>query len=420
MVTRRVFLKGAALAMVGVGTAPLWLQRAVCAADPSRRRQKVLVAVFQRGAADGLNIVVPFGEPRYYTLRPTIAVPSPTHSSDTREDSAIDLDGFFGLHPALAPLKPLYDAHHLAIVTAVGSPDPTRSHFDAQDFMESGTPGLKATPDGWLNRALSPERGKSSPVRAVALGALLPRSLRGQTPAVAVNNLADFRVRDPTAAASFAAMYAATPDLLLRSAGQETVAAVAVLESLAKQPYQPAVGVQYPRGRFGDSLEQIARLIKAEVGVEAAFTDIGGWDHHVNEVGPTASQGPLATLLRDYGQALAAFWQDLGDYRADVVVVTLSEFGRTAHENGNRGTDHGHANIMFVLGGNVRGGKVYGAWPGLAPDQLYEGRDLALTSDFRDVLGEVVYRHLGNHNLQAVFPGYAGGPPQFHGVIDAP
>ena len=344
-------------------------------------------------------------------------MPSPTHSSDTREDAAIDLDGFFGLHPALAPLKPLYDAHHLAIVTAVGSPDPTRSHFDAQDFMESGTPGLKATPDGWLNRALSPERGKSSPVRAVALGALLPRSLRGQTPAVAVNNLADFRVRDPTAAASFAAMYAATPDLLLRSAGQETVAAVAVLESLAKQPYQPAVGVQYPRGRFGDSLEQIARLIKAEVGVEAAFTDIGGWDHHVNEVGPTASQGLLATLLRDYGQALAAFWQDLGDRMSDVVLVTMSEFGRTARENGNRGTDHGHANVMFVMGGDVRGGKVYGPWPGLEEHQLYEARDLALTTDFRDVLGELVYSHLGNRSIESVFPGYKANPQNFRGLL---
>jgi uncharacterized protein (DUF1501 family) len=181
-----------------------------------------------------------------------------------------------------------------------------------------------------------------------------------------------------------------------------------------KQSYTPAAGAEYPRGRFGDSLKQIAQLIKSDVGVEMAFADIGGWDHHVNELGQTASQGQLAVLLREYGQALGAFWQDMGERMADVALVTMSEFGRTAHENGNRGTDHGHANQMFVMGGGVKGGKVYGKWPGLEKEQLYEGRDLALTSDFRDVLGELVARHMGNPTVAGVFPGYN---PRFLGLV---
>jgi uncharacterized protein (DUF1501 family) len=404
MPTRRIFLRNSALAMVGVGTAPLWLRRALYAADsPSK---KILVAIFQRGAADGLNIVVPHGEKAYYNLRPTIAIPPP--SSANRENAAIDLDGFFGLHPSLAPLKPLFDQGHLAIVDAAGSPDPTRSHFDAQDYMESGTPGLKATDSGWMNRALPPESGKQSPVRAVALGPTLPRAMRGERPAIAVESLAGFQVRDPEAARQFEQLYTETQDPLLGPAGKETFEAVAILDSLRKQPYAPATGAQYPRGRFGDSLRQIAQMIKADVGVELAFADVGGWDHHVNE------SGQLANLLREYGQALAAFWQDMGDRMADVALVTMSEFGRTAHENGNRGTDHGHANVMFALGGPVRGGKVYGRWPGLQPEQLYESRDLALTTDFRDVLGELVARHLGGADLTAVFPGYQ---PRFLNLV---
>jgi len=410
MTTRRIFLRNSALAMVGVGSAPLWLERALYATDAPSPRKKILVAIFQRGAADGLNVVVPHGEKAYYDLRPTISVPRPSAGSGKREDAAIDLDGFFGFHPSLAPLKPLFDQRHLAIVDAVGSPDPTRSHFDAQDYMESGTPGIKATHDGWMNRALPKPAGKVSPVRAVSLGPTLARSMAGPNPAIALQSIAGFQVRNPEAAKQFRDMYLGSKDPLMRAAGQETFEAVSMLESVQSQPYSPAAGAQYPRGRLGDSLRQIAQLIKSDVGMEMAFADVGGWDHHVNELGQKASEGQLAVLLRDYGQALSAFWQDMGDRMSDVVLVTMSEFGRTAHENGNRGTDYGHANCMFVMGGPVKGGKVYGRWPGLEKEQLYEGRDLALTTDFRDVLGELVSHHLGNPTLKSVFPGYNPKP----------
>jgi len=397
--------------MVGTGTAPLWLKRALYAADAPSPRKKILVAIFQRGAADGLNIVVPHGEKAYYDLRPTIAVPRPQAGSP---DAAIDLDGHFGLHPSLAPLKPLFEQQRLAIVDAVGSPDPTRSHFDAQDYMESGTPGRKATDSGWMNRALPVEHGKVSPVRAVALGAVLPRAMRGQEAAIAMQTIGTFRVNNAAAAKEFQQMYENAKDPALAATGRETFEAMAMLDSIQRQPYTPTGGVEYPRSRFGQSLQQVAQLIKADVGVEMAFADVGGWDHHVNEVGPSASQGQLANLLRDYGQALSAFWRDMGDRMNDIVLVTMSEFGRTAHENGNRGTDHGHANCMLVMGGPVKGGKVYGQWPGLEKEQLYDGRDLALTTDFRDVLGELVSKHTGNTTLDGVFPGYE---PKFLGLV---
>ena len=397
--------------MVGMGTAPLWVQRALYANSGSTGRKKILVAIFQRGAADGLNIVVPHGEKAYYNLRPTIAIPRP--DSGDAQNSAIDLDGFFGLHPSLAPLKPLFDQQHLAIVDAVGSPDPTRSHFDAQDYMESGTPGLKATRDGWMNRALPKEHGEISPVRAVSLGATMSRSMTGPNPAIALQSIASFQVKDAEAARQFENMYMGSKDPRMQAAGRETFAAVSMLQTIQKQAYTPAGGAEYPRSNFGNSLKQIAQLIKSNVGMELAFADIGGWDHHVNEMGQHASEGLLAIRLADYTQALGAFWQDMGDRMQDVAVVTMSEFGRTAHENGTRGTDHGHANCMFVMGGDVKGGKVYGNWPGLERDQLYENRDLALTTDFRDVLGELVAKHLGNPQVNCVFPGYS---PTFVGL----
>src|SRR5579871_2873119 len=403
MTTRRVFLRNSALAMVGVGSAPLWLERTLQAGEVGRK--KILVAIFQRGAADGLNIVVPHGEKAYYDLRPTIAIPRPGSGTE----AAVDLDGFFGLHPSLAPLVPIFRQGSLAVVNAVGSPDPTRSHFDAQDYMESGTPGRKATADGWMNRAL-PGAREASPLRALSLGPVLPRAMRGPHPALALQNVADFQIRNADAAREFEELYGSTADPALRSAGRETFEAVAMLEAVRRQPYQPGAGAEYPRGRFGESLRQIAQLIKADVGVELAFADVGGWDHHVNE------SAQLTNLLREYGQALSAFWSDMGDRMDDVVLVTMSEFGRTAHENGNRGTDHGHANCMFVMGGAVQGGKVYGRWPGLERPQLYENRDLALTTDFRDVLGELVARHLGNPSLRDVFPGYE---PKFMGLVGA-
>lgn len=401
MPTRRIFLKSSALAMVGMGAPPVWLSRAVFAQDAPGARQKILIAIFQRGAVDGLNVVMPHADPAYYALRPSLAIPRPNGS----ESSAIDLDGHFGLHPALQALKPLWDAKQLAIVEAAGSPDPSRSHFDAQDYMESGTPGLKATYDGWLNRAIPPEP-TPSPLRAVALSGDLPRTLRGRNKALAIGSLNDFKVRDHGVAATFESMYGASTDQVLNGTARETFDAVKIVQSVQKRAYTPAGGAKYPPGRLGQSLEQIARLIKADVGLEVAFTDVGGWDTHVNEVAAQPHVGQLANLLRDFGDSLAAFSRDMGDRMADISVVTMSEFGRTVKENGNRGTDHGHANVMFVLGGNVRGGKVYGEWPGLEREQLYEGRDLKVTTDFRTVLSELVAKQMGNRNIASVFPGF--------------
>jgi uncharacterized protein (DUF1501 family) len=411
MPSRRVFLKGSALAMFGVGSMPAWLSRSVYAAGVTETRKKILVAIFQRGAVDGLNMVVPFGEQSYYDLRPSIGIPKP----DGTPNSAVDLDGFFGLHPSLAPLKPMFDAQHLAIVDAVGSPDPTRSHFDAQDYMESGTPGFKGATDGWLNRALPKESDHSSPLRAISLGDSLARTLRGHNDAIAVHNLNDFQLHDAAGAATFENMYENSLDTMLHGTAKETFSAVQMMQSIQKQANRPANGAAYPNGDFGRSMQQIARLIKADVGVEVAFADIGGWDTHVNETGGQPATGQLANRLAEFGQSLAAFYQDLGDRMEDVTLVSMSEFGRTAKENGDRGTDHGHANVMFVLGGDVRGGKIYGDWPGLHEEQLHEGRDLALTTDFRDVLGELVSRHLGNSNLRSVFPGYES--PKFRGLL---
>ena len=407
-ITRRVFLRNSALAVVGTAAIPSFLTRAAYGAAQTGTQNKRLVVIFQRGAADGLNIVVPHAEPSYYAMRPSINIP---------RNQVIDLDGFFGLHPSMSAFQPLWQRRHLAIVHAAGSPDPTRSHFDAQDFMESGTPGVKATEDGWLNRTLRslPDPADKAAFRAIAMGPSLPRILSGREPAVAMNNINDFGVggRNPNAspiANTFEAMYDQSVDSVLHGSGQETFDAVRMLKAADPSKYKPAAGADYPRGRFGDSLRQLAQLIKADLGVQVAFADIGGWDHHVNE---GSTQGQIANVLTDFSQSLAAFWTDLGDLVEDTVVVTMSEFGRTARENGNRGTDHGHANVMFVMGGPVKGGKVYGRWPGLDPSQLNEGRDLALTTDFRQVLSELVSEHLGNQQLDQVFPGYESRPEGF-------
>jgi uncharacterized protein (DUF1501 family) len=408
-ITRRIFMRNGAMAVVGTAAIPAFLSRAAFAADTATKGNKRLVVIFQRGAADGLNIVVPHGESSYYSMRPTIAIP---------RQNVVDLDGFFGLHPSVASFEPLWKDGHLAIVHAAGSPDTTRSHFDAQDYMESGTPGVKSTEDGWLNRALhaaSADVKKESPFRAVALGGRLPRILAGSEPAVAIDNINSFGVggKNPGAAPlsnTFESMYAQSVDSVLHGTGAETFDAVKMLKSANPDRYTPAAGANYPRGPLAQALKQTAQLIKADLGVEVAFADIGGWDTHVNQ---GSTQGQLAARLTDFSQSISAFWTDLGSLADSTVLVTMSEFGRTARENGNRGTDHGHANVMFVLGGPVRGGRVYGKWPGLSADRLYEGRDLALTTDFRQVIGEVVDRHLGNKNLNAVFPGYENNARAF-------
>lgn len=411
-ITRRIFLRDGALAVVGTTAVPGFLARAAFGVAEPGTRSKRLVVIFQRGAADGLNIVVPHAEPQYYAMRPSISIP---------RKAVIDLDGFFGLHPSLAAFQPLWQQRHLAVVHAAGSPDPTRSHFDAQDFMESGTPGLKATEDGWLNRSIHamPPRSQKSAFRAIALGPSLPRILNGSEPAVAMNNINDFSVGGRGSKASpvanaFEAMYDHSSDTVLHGTGEETFDAVKMLKAADPGKYKPAPGANYPRGRFGNSLRQLAQLIKANLGVQVAFADIGGWDHHVNE---GSSEGQIANVLSEFSRSLAAFWVDLGDLGEDTVAVTMSEFGRTVRENGNRGTDHGHANVMFVLGGPVKGGKVYGRWPGLDQAQLYEGRDLALTTDFRQVIGEVVARHMGNSDLGTVFPGYDNQAGKFLKIL---
>jgi uncharacterized protein (DUF1501 family) len=417
-VTRRAFLRSGALALVSLGLDPLFLARAAYARGafeagagrPGRR--PVLVCVFQRGAVDGLSMVVPYADRDYARERPRIAVP---------HGEVIDLDGRFGLHPALSGLAPLWKDGLLAAVHAVGSPDSTRSHFDAQDYMESGTPGVKSTPDGWLNRhAQHAREHRETPFQSVAFGAQLPRILSGSAPALAISDLRAFGIRagrrqgGDRLSRAFEALYEQSATGIVASSAAEGFEAAATLQRLDPSAYQPEHGAAYPAGRLGRSLQQIAQLIKADVGLENAFADAGGWDTHIAQ---GAGSGQLATRLRELGDSLAAFARDLGDRMRDVVVLTMSEFGRTVAENGSGGTDHGHATAMFVLGGPVRGGRVVGRWPGLAPGDRYEGRDLAVTTDFRDLFAEVLARHGGTAGLETVFPGHRVDPARFPGVI---
>jgi uncharacterized protein (DUF1501 family) len=414
--SRRYFMKQGGVALVGLSSVPAFLQRAIASTPTAGKKQ--LVVLFQRGAADGLNIVVPFAEPNYYRLRPSIAIPQPKRGGT---DVTLDLDGFFGLHPSLAPLVPFFQKNQLAIVHAAGSPDPTRSHFDAQDYMESGTPGVKATEDGWLDRAIGtiPEEN-ASPFRAVAMGPSLPRMLWGSTGAIALPDLRQFKVQPQSAAMNnvvqggFEAMYAQSVDSALHGTGAETFEAIDMLRKIDIAKFPPENGADYPKSPFGQKMQQISVMLKANIGVEVLFVDCGGWDNHVNEGG---AQGQLSNLLKDLAQSLAAFHQDLGARMNEVVVVTMSEFGRTAKENGNRGTDHGHANCMFVMGGDVKGGRVYGKWPGLDDHQLNEGRDLALTTDFRAVISEILTKHMGVKDLAPVFPGFATNTHTFPGLV---
>ncbi len=420
-VTRRVFMRGGAMAVVGTAMVPTLLTQAVLAqTEGLRRGGKRLVVVFQRGAVDGLNVVVPYRESAYYSLRTSIAV---------QQKEIIDLDGFFGLHPALAPLKPMWDARELAIVHACGSPDPTRSHFDAQEYMESGTPGVKATPDGWLNRALaaSQERQPISAFRAISMGETVPRTLAGPVSSIAVGNVQGFGVHDgpvkvvPAVASQavpdgFASMYAENGNSILHGTGAETFEAIRMLRSAALGSYQPANGAEYPRVVFGDSMKGIAQLLKANLGVEVAFAEMGGWDTHQNQGG---ANGQLASRLREWSQSLAAFRRDMGQDGEDIVLVTMSEFGRTVRQNGTGGTDHGHANVMLILGTPVRGGHVYGKWPGLGPGDLNEDRDLPVTTDFRQVLREATAGTLQVGTMQKVFPGMSFPPNQMLNFLKA-
>ena len=431
---RRVFMKSGAMALATMGLNPSFLRRTVFAQDllkgaalNGNARGKVLVVLFQRGAADALNVVVPHGEAAYYKMRPTIAIPRPTAGA---ANAAIDLDGFFGLHPSLSPFKRLWDDGILATVHAVGSPSNTRSHFDAQDYMESGTPDNKGTRDGWLNRYLAVkgtcdecklaasgtgDAAKSSAFRAVSMTPQTPRILEGGAPTVSMNSLDEFTIRtNGTQAERIEALYRTGNADVVHAAGGEMFEAMKILKTANPQQYLPENSADYPRTPFGQHLRQIAQLIKADVGLEIAFADVGGWDTHVNQGGAT---GQLAQRLDDFAKSIAALTQDLGSRMADVTVLTMSEFGRTARQNGNGGTDHGHATSMFVIGGDVKGKKVYGKWPGLEVEQLNEGRDLALTTDFRSVFSEVAFKHLGAAKMDAVFPGFKGDQSKCLGVL---
>ena len=430
---RRVFMKSGAMALATMGLNPTFLRRTVFAQDllkgaalNGNGRGKVLLVLFQRGAADALNVVVPHGEAAYYKMRPSIAVPRPVSGSAA---TAIDLDGFFGLHPSLSPFKRLWDDGILASVHAVGSPSNTRSHFDAQDYMESGTPDNKGTRDGWLNRYLAVKgtcdeckltdahgaAAKGSPFQAVAMTPQTPRILEGGAPTVAMNSLDEFTIRtNGSQADRIEALYRTGNADVVHAAGGEMFEAMKILKSANPQQYVPGNGADYPRSPFGQHLKQIAQLIKADVGLEIAFADVGGWDTHVNQGGAT---GQLANRLGDFAGSIASLVQDLGPRMADVTILTMSEFGRTARQNGNGGTDHGHATSMFVIGGDVKGRKVYGKWPGLEPEQLNEGRDLKLTTDFRSVFSEVAFKHLGAAKMEAVFPGFDGTQSKWLGLL---
>lgn len=380
---RRIFLKTSGLVLAGTALTPGVFAR--MALSSTTKGRKTLVTIFQRGAVDGLNMIVPYAESGYYTARPSIAIPRPG-----KEGGALDLDGFFGAHPALAPLIPYFKDKSAAFIHAAGSPDSTRSHFDAQDFMESGTPGVKSTRDGFLARALD---GKSnrSPLSAVSMTSSLPRILAGSADAIAMTDISRFSVSQN--ADRFEQMYA--------SSVSEAFEASKILAAAGPSNLAPANGAEYPRTSLGNALKQIAQLIRSNVGLEVAFADVDGWDTHAGQGG---SNGQLANNLRQFASAIAAFAKDLGSRMSDVVLVTTSEFGRTVRENGNRGTDHGHGTVMMTLGGSIKGGKVYGRWPGLS--SLYEGRDLAVTTDFRDVFASILTTHLGVTDIKRVFPHY--------------
>lgn len=418
--SRRDFLRSLGVVGLSQSLFPAWMPR-LAFANPHEQTsaqngaRDVLVVIFQRGGMDSLNAVVPYGEgANYYDRRPTIAISAP----DASDTSALDLDGFFGLHPAMRPLKDLFDAQQVTIIAGAGSPDPTRSHFDAMETMERGTPGDKMTGTGWINRHLATTAWQNeSPFRAVGMGALVPSSLRGDGKALALRSIADFHLGGRTdqlyaiqrTLSGLYSVQAPNDPLSLGAAGVFGV--MELLQNLSALDYFPENGAQYPDSEFGMGLRQVAQLIKADLGLEVACVDIGGWDTHEQQ---GASDGQMAYLLGEFAQGLAAFHQDMGGRMANVSVVTMSEFGRTAAENASFGTDHGRASAMFLMGGGVQGG-IFHRWGGLADEQLDEG-DLAVTVDYRDVLAEILVKRLGNTALEQIFPNYT---PSFANLFNA-
>ena len=408
--TRRSFLKQGVLSLMGLSL-PYWMPRMFFAPPETPPRGDILISIFLRGGMDGLSAVVPYTEAGYHDRRPTIHVP---------DTAVLDLDGQFGLHPNLAPLAEVWQEENLAVVHAAGSPDPTRSHFDAMDYMERGTPGEKQLETGWIGRHLQTVASDNdSPFRAVGMGAMLQSSLRGPVPALALRSIADFHLKGREE--ELADVQATLEQLYTVGYGADTAVAdqavqvfdaITLLEETDPLQYEPQHGAVYPEDEFGMGLRQIAQLIRADVGLEVACVDAGGWDTH--ESMGEYDDGLMAGLLLNLGAALGAFYTDMQDDMGRITVVVMSEFGRRVQENGSLGLDHGHGHCMFLIGEGVRGGQVYGDWPGLAEEQLDRG-DLAITSDFRDVLGEIVQKRLGNSALDDVFPGYK---PAFLGLAD--
>lgn len=396
-ITRRELLRGAAASCVAFAVPSLWA-RPGRAADTA----PVLVQIFLRGGADGLSLVAPHGDPRYAALRPTIGL-SPT--------ATLDLDGYFGLHPSLAALEPLYRSGDLAILHAVGSPDPTRSHFRAQDGIETAAPGALDVTQGWINRWLASESATGA-YAGITIGASRALSMAGPVETATLFSLDTFDAEGLLHAArkeALAAGFAASRDPRLAGAAAEMFEATAVLRDVPRQ-----TRVVYPYSTFATALKDAAALIKASLGVRAVAIDLSGWDHH------SEANLEMPALARGFARALAAFYRDLGDHAGRTLVLALTEFGRTAAENGSGGADHGHASALFALGGGVRGGRVLlrgGRWPGLAAGDLYEGRDLAATTDFRDVYAEILRRHLGVASPGALLPGFVANPANEPGLF---
>lgn len=405
--TRRDFLQGLAGGAMATAVWPGWLPRLAFAPPQTNPRGDVLVVLFLRGAADALNMVLPHGEEAYYRARPSIAIARPDHASVPDAARAIDLDGFFGFHPALRPLLEPWQAGPLGIIRACGAPDDSRSHFKAMALMERGIDDERGPASGWINRHLaSYNTGNNSPIRAIGLGGALPRSLYGAVPATAMRSIVDFHLSGDEKRAQ--QMYTVLRGLYqgadeLSAIGQETLGVIDTLTKLDPTGYIPGGGAVYPESDFGHSLRQIAMLIKAEAGLEVAAIDLGGWDTHFGQGGST---GLMAGLLADLGQGLAAFYRDMVTYMGQISLVVMSEFGRRVFENASLGTDHGHGTLMLLLGGHVTGGKVLGAWPGLSAASLFGPGDLAVTTDYRDVLMEVVQVRLRNTAVADVFPHY--------------
>jgi uncharacterized protein (DUF1501 family) len=414
MISRKAFLKAGGLTLFGIGMGgiPAFMAQAaeLVQAPKLFKRKKILVSIFQRGAMDGLMAVTPFEDQYLKEARPGLFL-SPVKNGSN--NPLIDLDGRFGLHPSMRAFESMFREKRLAIVHGMGSPNNTRSHFDAQDYMESGTPFNKGTSSGWLNRAAGLLGHEATPFQAVSLTSSMPRSFYGDTPSVAISNLQDFTIQmrgnpmgTKRVSQSFEELYDQTSSGLLKTTGKESFDAVKMLQKVDTKNYKPANNAIYPNSPLGNSLKQIAQLIKMDVGLEVAFAESGGWDTHFNQ---GAENGIFARNVNDLSLSIMAFWSDMALYQDDLTVMTMTEFGRTVKQNGTGGTDHGRASCNFILGNDVNGGIVHGNVAPLAKENLEDGRDLAVTTDFRSVFSEVAEKHLLISNKNTLlFPGFDG------------